>query len=71
MMPTARVLANVVDQLDDISMADSDTKGDLGRRARKGGDPRPAYLTSQRCDRPDAHLRGPRIDQDARKRPDR
>ena len=29
MMPTARVLANVVDQLDDIDMADSDTKGDL------------------------------------------
>ena len=29
MMPTARVLANVVDQLDDINMADSDTKGDL------------------------------------------
>ena len=29
MMPTARVLANVVDQLDDIDVADSDTKGDL------------------------------------------
>jgi len=29
MMPTARVLANVVDQLDDIDMTDSDTKGDL------------------------------------------
>ena len=29
MMPTARVLANVVDQLSDIDMADSDTKGDL------------------------------------------
>ena len=29
MMPTARVLASVVDQLDDIGMADSDTKGDL------------------------------------------
>ena len=29
MMPTARVLANVVDQLDDIDMADRDTKGDL------------------------------------------
>ena len=29
MMPTVRVLANVVDQLDDIDMADSDTKGDL------------------------------------------
>ena len=29
MMPTARVLANVVDQLDGIDMADSDTKGDL------------------------------------------
>ena len=29
MMPTARVLASVVDQLDDIDMADSDTKGDL------------------------------------------
>ena len=29
MMPTARVLANVVDQLDDIDMADQDTKGDL------------------------------------------
>ncbi|MCH8241655.1 MAG: SAM-dependent DNA methyltransferase, partial [Planctomycetes bacterium] len=29
MMPTARVLANVVDQLDGINMADSDTKGDL------------------------------------------
>ena len=29
MMPTARVLANVVDQLDGIGMADSDTKGDL------------------------------------------
>ena len=28
-MPTARVLANVVDQLDGIDMADSDTKGDL------------------------------------------
>ncbi len=28
MMPTARVLANVVDQLDGIDMADSDTKGD-------------------------------------------
>ena len=28
-MPTARVLANVVDQLDDIDMADRDTKGDL------------------------------------------
>jgi type I restriction enzyme M protein len=29
MMPTPRVLANVVDQLDAIDMADSDTKGDL------------------------------------------
>ena len=29
MMPTARVLASVVDQLDAIDMADSDTKGDL------------------------------------------
>ena len=29
MMPTARVLANVVDQLGGIDMADSDTKGDL------------------------------------------
>ena len=29
MMPTARVLANVVDQVDGIDMADSDTKGDL------------------------------------------
>ena len=29
MIPTARVLANVVDQLDDIDMADRDTKGDL------------------------------------------
>jgi type I restriction enzyme M protein len=29
MIPTARVLANVVDQLDGIDMADSDTKGDL------------------------------------------
>ena len=29
MMPAARVLANVVDQLDGIDMADSDTKGDL------------------------------------------
>ena len=29
MMPTARVLANVLDQLDDIDMADRDTKGDL------------------------------------------
>ena len=29
MMPTARVLANVVDLLDDIDMADRDTKGDL------------------------------------------
>ena len=29
MMPAARVLANVVDQLDDIDMADRDTKGDL------------------------------------------
>ena len=29
MMRTARVLANVVDQLDDIDMADRDTKGDL------------------------------------------
>jgi type I restriction enzyme M protein len=29
MMPTARVLANVVDQLDGIDMADRDTKGDL------------------------------------------
>ena len=29
MMPTARVLANIVDQLDGIDMADSDTKGDL------------------------------------------
>ena len=29
MMPTARVLANVVDQLDRIDMADRDTKGDL------------------------------------------
>lgn len=29
LMPTPRVLANVVDQLDGIDMADSDTKGDL------------------------------------------
>ena len=29
MMPTPRVLANVVDQLDGIDMADTDTKGDL------------------------------------------
>jgi len=29
MMPTPRVLASVVDQLDDIDMSDSDTKGDL------------------------------------------
>ena len=29
MMPTPRVLANVVDQLDGIDMSDSDTKGDL------------------------------------------
>ncbi len=29
MIPTPRVLANVVDQLDDIDMADRDTKGDL------------------------------------------
>jgi len=29
MMPTARVLANVVDQLDEIKMDDADTKGDL------------------------------------------
>ena len=29
MMPTPRVLANIVDQLDAINMADSDTKGDL------------------------------------------
>ncbi len=29
MMPTARVLANVVDQLDGIDMTDTDTKGDL------------------------------------------
>ena len=29
MMPTAHVLANVVDQLDSIDMTDSDTKGDL------------------------------------------
>ena len=29
MMPTPRVLANVVDQLDNIDMADRDTKGDL------------------------------------------
>jgi type I restriction enzyme M protein len=29
MMPTPRLLANVVDQLDGIDMADSDTKGDL------------------------------------------
>ena len=29
MMPSARVLSNVVDQLDDIDMADRDTKGDL------------------------------------------
>lgn len=29
MMPTARVLANVVDQLDSIDTADRDTKGDL------------------------------------------
>ena len=29
MMPTPRVLANVVDQLNDIDMADRDTKGDL------------------------------------------
>ncbi len=29
MMPTPRVLSNVVDQLDEIDMADRDTKGDL------------------------------------------
>ena len=29
MMPTAKVLANVVDQLDSIDMSDADTKGDL------------------------------------------
>ena len=29
MMPTPRVLASIVDQLDSIDMADSDTKGDL------------------------------------------
>jgi len=29
MMPTPRVLANVVDQLAAIDMAESDTKGDL------------------------------------------
>ena len=29
MMPTPRVLANVVDQLDSIEMDDADTKGDL------------------------------------------
>ncbi|AOU97592.1 restriction endonuclease subunit M [Acidihalobacter yilgarnensis] len=29
MMPAPRVLANVVDQLDDIDMADADTRGDL------------------------------------------
>ena len=29
MMPTPRMLANVVDQLDSIDMADADTKGDL------------------------------------------
>jgi len=29
MMPTPRVLANVVDQLDSIDMTDTDTKGDL------------------------------------------
>ena len=29
MMPTPRVLANVVDQLDGIEMTDTDTKGDL------------------------------------------
>jgi type I restriction enzyme M protein len=29
MMPTPRVLANVVDQFDGIDMADKDTKGDL------------------------------------------
>jgi type I restriction enzyme M protein len=29
MMPTPRLLANVVDQLDSIDMADADTKGDL------------------------------------------
>ncbi len=29
MMPTARVLANVVDQFDAIDMAGRDTKGDL------------------------------------------
>jgi type I restriction enzyme M protein len=29
MMPTARVLANVVDQLDSIDMVDTDTEGDL------------------------------------------
>jgi len=29
MMPSARLLANVVDQLDSIDMADADTKGDL------------------------------------------
>jgi len=29
MMPTAQLLASVVDQLDDIDMTDSDTKGDL------------------------------------------
>ena len=28
-MPTAHVLANVVDQLDSIDMTDQDTKGDL------------------------------------------
>ena len=32
MMPTARVLANVVDQLDDIDMADRDAGGAAGRR---------------------------------------
>ncbi len=41
MMPTARVLASVVDQLDDIDMADRDTKGDryeymLGKIATAG-----------------------------------
>jgi type I restriction enzyme M protein len=41
MVPTPRVLANVVDQLDGIDMADADTKGDLyeymlGKIARSG-----------------------------------
>ena len=35
MMFTARVLANVVDQLDDIDMADRDTKGGLTKALDK------------------------------------